>query len=188
MTLLKDIRDPINWPRRNFDLRLSNGTILAALPPALAPEELGVTDPYSYDRAPGSDIWQRYGDGKSAERPLFRLSGTWRYREKVEALSHVPQVEQAVKGAQELWWQNRRIATLDPVFPGTCLIRLDSDAREATFTLVFNTLNRVDWEVLSWGSSYIPPTTPTPPTVTQTTVTILVEGVPVQVPIWRTNA
>ncbi|MFC6591667.1 hypothetical protein ACFP81_06355 [Deinococcus lacus] len=186
---MTDLNDPANWPPISFVLADETGAPLVPLPPTVGfGEPLGRSDPYTWERSPGSSAWFPLGDGLPAEPPRVLLSGTWTYRTPAEALAHTADIAAKLPQARRLHWLGRRIADLRPDLPGTYQYRTAERYIEVTHELRLNLTAALDVATLAAAQSapalsYTTlnpapgPVQPGGTTPTLTTQTITIDGV-----------
>lgn len=144
-----DPADPDFWTGWAFEF-YRQGRPLTALPPTVGlTGDLGTEDPWEYDRAPGSGVWRRYGDGLARTRPTLALGGTHLYRSDAEALEHTADVEASLAQADALYWRGRWVCDLDTAVPGTVRTSTGANFRETTFALSLNPLTPVTRQTLA---------------------------------------
>ncbi len=147
---MTDRFNPASWRGDCFELRGANDEFLFAFPPTVGLREgMGLTDPYQWDRAPGSAAWFPLGDGIGTARPLVTLTGQWTYRSREEALIHTSNIESLLPLARSLWWQGSFVTLLDLRFPGSCLMSSGTRFVDTTYTCTLNTTVPVTRKTLS---------------------------------------
>lgn len=136
-------------PPLGFTLHLTDGTTLYELPPnTRITSTLGSSDPYTWDRPPGSSAWFPLGDGIANERPQVTLSCTWTYPSGDEALQGAQEIERAVRLARFVQFRGAAFVELRPDAPGTCSTQFGTRLKEVTHTLTLNTLTTLTAEAL----------------------------------------
>lgn len=128
-----------NWPTISFSLHDASGRLLVALPPTVGIQgEIGLSDPYTWERPPGSSAWFPLGDGLPKEPPRLVLGGNWEYRNVTEAKTHAAQIRQALSAAAEVRWLGGWLANLRRDVPGTYTYTTGEEYRQITHKLTLN--------------------------------------------------
>ncbi len=174
-----------------FSLRDENGVLLLDLPHTLRPVmPLGDDDPYTWDRIPGGKRFA-LGTGLGPVRPVFELVGVTWHRSVSEASAYMVVIEDALPKSRALYFADQPLATLEPDFPGVYKPEFGQGTYDVRHVLRLNTLGTVTPASFT-GGVVTPPSTTTPGTGTNapvlTTITVMVEGVPMQITVWRESA
>lgn len=174
-----------------FSLRDENGVLLLDLPHSLRPVgPLGDDDPYTWDKMPGGKRFA-LGTGDGPIRPVFELAGTTFHRSVAEAAALGTSIMEALRLTRALYFADAHLATLEEGAPGVYKpeFRQENYAVQHFFRL--NTISTVTLQNFTGGVIDTPVTT-TPGTNTNqpvlTTITVMVEGVPMDITVWREYA
>lgn len=179
----------------NFALHDGSG-VLRELPAEFWPPlPLGSPDPFTWDRSPDSSVWFISGDGLGREHPIFQLVGETVYQTPADAFAEMGAIETALPKALYLYWDGVLIANLDPNLPGVYLPRFDRIARRVNHDLTLNVTATVT------PANFTGLATPPPPSGTgggtapttgaggsYVTTIVYIEGVPLELTVWRPNA
>lgn len=174
-----------------FSLRDENGVLLLDLPHTLRPVmPLGDDDPYTWDKMPGGRRFA-LGIDDGPLRPVFELAGTTWHRSVAEAAFYGASIKNALLLARALYFADNHLATLEEGAPGVYKPEFGQGSYEVRHVLRLNTTVTVTFENFT-GGVVAPPVTTTPGTGTNapvlTTITVMVEGVPMQITVWRESA
>lgn len=168
-----------------FALHNENGGLILALPKTLRPVgPLGEPDPFTWVRTLGGG-WRPIGTGLSPAHPTFKLVGTTFHKSVASAMGLAASIEGALPTASALYFGGAHLISLSGVDPGAYEPEFLPTGYGVSHTLTLNTTRAVRPSFFTTSPA---PETPTPPAVSVpylTTTTIMVEGVPVEIQIWR---
>ncbi|WP_019584666.1 hypothetical protein [Deinococcus apachensis] len=150
-----NLRDPATWRDLSFELRDQAGNSLFALPPTVGlREEMGDSDPYTWQRSPGSGKFFPLGDGLPTTRPTTLLTGQYAYPTVDLALSHTATIHERMPLARSLYWRGLFISALDATWPGSALIASRDRLTVTSFNVTLNTVTRLTRANLAASADY----------------------------------
>ncbi len=168
-----------------FSLHSEVGGLILALPETLRPVgPLGEPDAHTWVRILGGG-WKPMGTGLTDTPPTLRLAGMTGHSSVASAMGLAAAIEQALPTAHALYFGGTYLVSLNGAAPGAYEPEFLTTGYNVNHVLTLNTSRVVRPSAFVTNLPPETPVTPTPSAPYLTTTTVLIEGVPIEIQVWR---